>query len=380
MPAEAKETKDPKDPKMKALEAALQKIRTDIDGEAIMDMSAPPKAVPAIPTGVLPLDIALGIGGVPQGRLIEIFGPEGSGKTTLTYHLIAQVQSSGGIAAFIDTEHAMDMLYAKHLGVDVGNLIVSQPDFGEQALQIAQVLVESGAVDLIVIDSVAAMSTKAEIEGQIGDQTVGALARLMSQTCRMLAPKANQTNTTIVFTNQIRENIGGMGYGPKETQPGGRALKFHASQRLDIRRIETVKEKDVAIANKVRVKVVKNKVAAPYKQAEFTIVYGEGADRMATLIDMHVSDKALDGVSKAGSSYTFKPTETTPEGGKAQGKHKARAYLQEHPEVADIMEAEVRHLYLDEGHDISDSVSDPSPGGAEVVVEESAEEGTEAAE
>jgi len=368
MPPKAEETKDPR---MKALDAALQKIRTDIDGEAIMDMSAPPKSVPSIPTGVLPLDIALGIGGIPKGRLIEIFGPESAGKTTLTYHLIAQVQASGGIAAFIDTEHAMDMLYAKHLGVDAGKLIVSQPDFGEQALQIAQVLVESGVVDLIVIDSVAAMSTKAEIEGQIGDQTVGALARLMSQTCRMLAPKANQTGTTIVFTNQIREKIGGMSYGPSETQPGGRALKFHASQRLDIRRIETIKEKDVAVANKVRVKIVKNKVAAPYKQAEFTIVYGEGADRLATLIDMHVADKALDGVSKAGASYTFKAFGDIPEG-KAQGKPKARVYLQEHPEIADAMEAQVRHLYLDEGHDITDSVGDETPGEVEASTEDSA--------
>jgi recombination protein RecA len=343
---------------MKALQGALDKITQEHGAGAVISMSGTPPQLPAIPSGVLPLDIALGIGGVPKGRIIEIFGPEASGKTTLLYHLMAQVQREGGTAAFIDAEHSMDARYAGHLGVDIEALIISQPDYGEQGLQIAQVLVESGAVDLVCVDSVAALTPKAEIEGQVGDQSVGAQARMMSQACRILAPKSNQSNTTVVFTNQLREKIGGMGFGPSETQPGGRALKFYASQRLDIRRIETIKDGTEAVGNRVRVKVVKNKVAAPYKQAEFVIAYGEGVDPLATLIEMHLADKDLGGVKKAGSFYTF-PAVGEGSEGRAQGKVKAREYLAEHPEVVEALDSQVRHLYLDEGHDITDSVSEP---------------------
>jgi recombination protein RecA len=314
----------------------------------------------AIPTGALPLDIALGIGGIPKGRLVELFGPESSGKTTLVYHCIASVQKAGGIAAFIDTEHSMDARYARQVGVNVDDLLVSQPDYGEQALNIAQLLVESGVVDLICIDSVAALTPKSEIEGHIGDQSMGLLARMMSQSCRILDSKCNQTNTTILFTNQIREKIGVM-FGSPETQPGGRALKFYASQRLDIRRIETIKDGTEAIGNRVRVKVVKNKVAPPYKQAEFVISFGIGVDREATVIEMYTTDKALidlESITKAGSFFTFKAT-----GEKLQGKEKARLYLKEHPEITDDLEADVRRLYLEEGHDITDSVSEVVPEG-----------------
>lgn len=337
--------------KNKALEAALQNIRREYGDESLADMSGPPRKVPAISSGVLPLDIALGIGGVPKGRIVEVYGPESAGKTTLMYHLFAEVQKRDGVAAFIDAEHSMDVLYARNLGVHIEDLIVSQPDYGEQALQIAQLLVESGAVDLVAIDSVAALTPKAEIEGQIGDQSVGAQARMMSQAMRILASKAAQSKTAVVFTNQIREKVG-VFFGSPETQPGGRALKFFASQRMEIRRIETIKEGTESVGNRVRVKVVKNKVAAPYKQAEFVISFGIGVDRLATLIEMQVADKDLEGVTKSGAFYTFKRT-----GDKAQqGLSKAKAYLAEHPEVANDLENEIRHLYLDEGHDITDSV------------------------
>jgi recombination protein RecA len=351
------ETTGPSPAKMKALAEVLGKIERDYGKGAIIDMSGPQAAIPAISTGALPLDIALGIGGIPRGRLIELFGPESSGKTTLVYHCIASVQQAGGIAAFIDTEHSMDARYAAHVGVNIEDLLVSQPDYGEQALQIAQVLVESGAVDLIAIDSVAALTPKAEIDGQIGDQSMGLLARMMSQACRVLAPKCNQNDTTILFTNQIREKIGVM-FGSNETQPGGRALKFYASQRLDIRRIETIKDGTEAVGNRVRVKVVKNKVAPPFKQAEFVIAFGVGVDREATLIEMHTADPALTGITKAGAFLTFTMT-----GEKSQGVAKGKAYLKEHPEVADALEAEIRKLYLEEGHDVTDTVSDLPPEG-----------------
>ena len=341
--------------KLKTLADVLGKIETKHGTGAIIDMSGPQANIPAISTGALPLDIALGIGGIPRGRLVELFGPESSGKTTLTYHCIASVQRAGGIAAFIDVEHSMDPKYARNVGVNIDDLIVSQPDFGEQALDIAQMLVESGAVDLVVVDSVAALTPKVEVEGDIGDQSIGLLARMMSQACRKLAPVCHRNDATILFTNQIREKIGVM-FGSPETQPGGRALKFYASQRLDIRRIETIKDGTEAVGNRVRVKVVKNKVAPPYKQAEFVIAYGVGVDREATLIEMHLADKALDGVTKSGSFLTFTKT-----GEKAQGQAKGKIYLQEHPEVADALEADVRRLYLEEGHDITDAVTDTVP-------------------
>lgn len=324
--------------KMRALDAALAQIVKAHGDEAVMDMSADPKPVDSIPTGALPLDIALGIGGIPKGRIVEVFGPESSGKTTLCYHLMASVQGSGGIAAFIDTENAMDAAYAKDLGVDVEKLIVSQPSSGEEALEIAEVLTQSAAVDLIVIDSVAALVPRAELEGAMGDSSVGVQARLMSKACRKLAPQANKTGTTIVFTNQIREKIGVM-FGSPETQPGGRALKFYSSVRLDIRRIEQVKEGTDVVANRTRVKVVKNKVAPPFRQAEFEIVFGKGIDNMAALRDLGV-DPDVDMIKKSGAFYTF------PNGEKTQGGKKARDYLQEHPEVAEEIEKKVREVLL----------------------------------
>ena len=348
--------------KMKALDAALGQIVKAHGEEAVMDMGADPKPVDAISTGALPLDIALGIGGVPKGRIIEIFGPESSGKTTLCYHLMASVQSNGGVAAFIDTENAMDAAYASDLGVDVEKLIVSQPDYGEQALEIAEVLTQSAAVDLIVIDSVAALTPRAELEGAMGDSSVGVQARLMSKACRKLAPQANKTGTTIVFTNQIREKIGVM-FGSPETQPGGRALKFYSSVRLDIRRIEQIKDGTEVVANRTRVKVVKNKVAPPFKQAEFEIVFGKGIDNLASIRDLG-QDPDVGLIQKAGAFYTFVPT-----GDKVQGGAKARIYLEENPEVAEEIDTKIRQVFLSSGE-----VAEDTPQEAEEEAEEDASE------
>jgi recombination protein RecA len=290
------------------------------------------RKVPVISTGSTALDLALGIGGIPRGRVIEIFGPESSGKTTLTLHAVAEVQKNGGIAAFIDAEHALDPEYARKLGVNTDELIVSQPDTGEQALEIADMLIRSGSIDIVVVDSVAALVPKAEIEGDMGASHVGLQARLMSQALRKITGALNATGTTAIFINQLREKIGVM-FGSPETTTGGRALKFFASVRMDIRRVETLKDGQDAIGNRTKVKIVKNKMAPPFKVAEFDILYGEGISRESGIIDIGVTE---DIVKKAGSWYTYNGDQL------GQGKENARQYLKEHPEIASEIEALIR--------------------------------------
>ena len=308
-----------------ALQAAVTQIERQFGQGSVMrlgDESA--VQVEAISTGALSLDLALGVGGVPRGRIVEIFGPESSGKTTLVYHIIAEAQARGGICAFVDTEHAIDPIYARRIGVDVDELLVSQPDYGEQALEIVDVLVRSGAVDLVAIDSVAALTPRVELEGQMGETQVGLQARLMSQALRKLAGNLSRANTVCVFTNQIREKIG-VTFGSPETQPGGRALKFYSSQRLDIRRIETLKEGTEAVGNRVRVKVVKNKVAAPFRQAEFDIEYGVGISNEGCLLDLALEH---DLVQKSGSFFSYGELRL------GQGRNNTKQYLAENPETA----------------------------------------------
>jgi len=316
----------------KALEAALAQIDRQFGKGSVMRLGSDERApVAVIPTGSIALDVALGIGGLPRGRIIEIYGPESSGKTTVTLHAIANVQASGGIAAFIDAEHALDPEYAKALGVDIDQLLVSQPDTGEQALEIADMLVRSGSVDLVVIDSVAALVPRAEIEGDMGDTHVGLQARLMSQALRKLTGGLNQTGTTMIFINQLREKIG-VFFGSPETTSGGKALKFYASVRLDIRRIETLKEGTDAVGNRTRVKVVKNKMAPPFKQAEFDILYGHGISREGSLIDFGVEH---DIVKKSGAWYTYDSDQL------GQGKENARKYLLDNPDTAADIERKI---------------------------------------
>ena len=311
--------------RQQALSTALSQIERQFGKGSVMKMSDQADvAIPAVSTGCLSLDLALGIGGLPRGRIIEIFGPESSGKTTLVYHVIAEAQKLGGICAFIDAEHAMDPAYARRIGVNIDDLLVSQPDNGEQALEIAELLIRSGAIDVVAIDSVAALTPKAEIEGEMGDSHVGLQARLMSQALRKLAGTLNRTGTVCIFTNQLREKIGVM-FGNPETTPGGRALKFYASIRLDVRRIETLKEGVEAIGNRTRVKVVKNKVAPPFKQAEFDIIYGEGISWEGSLIDVGLERKI---VQKSGSYFSFGEERL------GQGRQNAVAFLREHPDVA----------------------------------------------
>jgi recombination protein RecA len=316
-----------------ALKGALTQIEREFGQGTVMRMGdeGAKVKVDAIPTGALSLDLALGIGGVPRGRIVEVFGPESSGKTTLIYHIVAEAQRLGGVCAFIDAEHAMDPLYAKEIGVDIDELLVSQPDNGEQALEIADMLIRSGALDVVAIDSVAALTPRAELEGQMGDQTVGVQARMMSQAMRKLAGNLNRSQTLCIFTNQIREKIGVM-FGSPETQPGGRALKFYASQRLDIRRIETLKDGTEAVGNRVKVKVVKNKVAAPFRIAEFDIEFGKGISSAGCLLDLGLEN---DVISKSGSFFSYGDERI------GQGRTNAKAYLAEHPEVAQEVEAKI---------------------------------------
>ena len=322
-----------------ALDTALGQIERQFGKGSVMRMNDQAQvAIGAISTGSLALDLALGIGGLPRGRIIEVFGPESSGKTTLVYHVIAEAQRRGGICAFIDAEHAMDPAYAKRIGVNIDDLLVSQPDTGEQALEIAELLIRSGALDVVAVDSVAALTPKAEIEGEMGDSHVGLQARLMSQALRKLAGTLNRTDTICLFTNQLREKIGVM-FGSPETTPGGRALKFYASIRLDIRRIETLKDGVEAFGNRVRVKVVKNKVAPPFKQAEFDIIYGTGISWEGSVMDTAIEKKV---VQKSGSHFSFGDERL------GQGRQNATAFLREHPDVSDQILEQLQALTPDQ--------------------------------
>ena len=322
------------DDKQKALDAALSQIEKQYGKGSVMKLgdSTADMNVEAIPTGSLSLDIALGIGGIPKGRVIEIYGPESSGKTTLALHMIAETQKRGGIAGFIDAEHAMDPVYARNIGVDIDNLYISQPDNGEQAMEITETMVRSGAMDIIVVDSVAALVPKAEIDGDMGDSHVGLQARLMSQALRKLTGAISKTNCTVIFINQLREKIGVM-FGNPETTTGGRALKFYASVRMDIRRTETLKSNGEMVGNHVRVKVVKNKVAPPFKEAEFDIVFGTGISREGDIIDLAAGDGI---VEKSGSWYAYLGEKI------GQGRENAKGYLMEHPDVCLEIENKVR--------------------------------------
>jgi len=320
----------------KALNLAIAQIEKQLGRGSIMRMgtSTPRERVAAIPTGAINLDAAIGVGGIPRGRITEIYGPEASGKTTLTLHLAASVQRLGGVAAYVDAEHALDVDYAKKLGVDVDNLLVSQPDTGEQALEIVEILVRSGAVDLVVIDSVAALVPKAEIEGEMGDQHMGLQARLMSQALRKLAGAINRSNCAVVFINQLREKIGVM-FGNPETTTGGKALKFYASVRLDIRRIGPVKEREVVIGNHVRVKVVKNKVAPPFKQAEFDVLFEEGISHCGLLVDLATEANII---QKSGAWYSYGDQRI------GQGRENAKLFLKDNPALLTEVETRVKEL------------------------------------
>lgn len=324
--------------KLKVLDAVMQKIEKDFGKGSIMRMnSTEVNDVPVIPTGSITLDMALGVGGYPKGRVVEIYGPESSGKTTLAIHAIAEAQKAGGIAAFIDAEHAFDSFYAQKLGVDVDNLLISQPDNGEQALEIADSLIRSSAIDIIVIDSVAALTPKAEIEGEMGESKMGLQARLMSQALRKLTGAIGKSNCVVIFINQLREKVGVM-FGNPETTTGGRALKFYSSIRLDVRRVETLKQGGEMVGNHTRIKVVKNKVAPPFKQAEFDIMFGTGISKEGDILDLAAENSI---VNKSGAWYAY-------EGNKiGQGRENAKLFLKEHPDICDEIERKVRiHYHL----------------------------------
>ena len=326
-----------KEDKLKALDAALVKIEKDYGKGSVMKLGEyqADRTIEVTPTGSISLDIALGVGGVPKGRIIEIYGPESSGKTTVALHMVAEVQKRGGIAGFIDAEHALDPVYAKNIGVDIDNLYISQPDTGEQGLEITETMVRSGAIDIIIVDSVAALVPKAEIDGDMGDSHVGLQARLMSQALRKLTGVVSKFNCTVIFINQLREKVGVM-FGNPETTTGGRALKFYSSIRLDVRRTETLKQAGEMIGNRTRIKVVKNKVAPPFKQAEFDIMFGKGISRAGDILDLATN---IDLVKKSGAWYAY-------EGEKiGQGRENAKAYLESHPEVMETLDQKVRAHY-----------------------------------
>jgi recombination protein RecA len=350
--------------KQKALEAALSQIEKNFGKGSIMRLGAHDRSidVEAIPTGSLGLDIALGIGGLPRGRVVEIYGPESSGKTTLALHVVAEAQKRGGICGFVDAEHALDPVYARKLGVKVEELLISQPDTGEQALEIADTLVRSGAIDVLVVDSVAALTPKAEIEGEMGDALPGMQARLMSQALRKLTASISKSRCMVIFINQIRMKIGIM-FGNPETTPGGNALKFYASVRLDIRRIGQIKEREEVVGNQTRVKVVKNKVAPPFKQVEFDIMYGEGISRTGEIVDLGVKAGI---VEKSGAWFSFDGQRI------GQGRENTKAFLKEHPQVANAIEQAIRQnagLIVDrmlaqpEGDEAAEAAEGPEPDG-----------------
>ena len=344
--------------KMKALENALTQLNKTYGKGSVMKFSdkAADTNLQVISTGCLDLDMALGVGGLPRGRVVEIYGPESSGKTTVALHCVAEAQKAGGVAAFIDAEHALDPVYAKKLGVNIDDLYISQPDTGEQALEICEALVRSGAVDIVVIDSVAALVPKAEIEGDMGDSFVGLQARLMSQALRKLTGVISKTNAVAIFINLLREKVGVM-YGNPETTPGGRALKFYASVRLDVRRGEQLKNGSEVIGNRTKVKVVKNKVAPPFRVAEFDIIYGQGISREGTLLDMAV---ARDIIHKSGAWFSYKDQRI------GQGRENTRQYLKDNPEVAQEIDAEIRRQFFEKGEPLPEQ----SEGGESAVEEE----------
>ena len=333
--------------RQKAIEAAMSQIEKQFGKGSVMRLGDHSQMnIEAVPTGSMILDIALGVGGIPKGRIIEIYGPESSGKTTVCLHVVAEAQKMGGVAAFIDAEHALDPVYAKKLGVDINNLLVSQPDFGEQALEIAEALVRSGAVDIIVVDSVAALVPKAEIDGEMGDSHVGLQARLMSQALRKLAGIVSKSNCIVMFTNQLREKVGVM-YGNPETTTGGRALKFYASVRMDIRRVDSIKNGSEIIGNRTRVKVVKNKVAPPFKEAEFDIIYGEGISREGGILDVAVLNNII---LKSGSWFSYNDNRI------GQGRENAKLFLRNNPTILNEIETKIRNIYFADKTFVEDDI------------------------
>jgi recombination protein RecA len=353
--------------KLKALDAALSQIERQYGKGAVMKLGDPANQmnVETIPTGSLSLDIALGLGGIPKGRIVEIYGPESSGKTTVTLHMIAEVQKRGGIAGFIDAEHALDPVYAKNIGVDIDNLYISQPDNGEQALEITETMVRSGAIDIVVVDSVAALVPKAEIDGDMGDSHVGLQARLMSQALRKLTAVISKSNCTVIFINQLREKVGIM-FGNPETTTGGRALKFYSSVRLDVRRIEALKQSGEVTGNRTRVKVVKNKIAPPFKEAEFDIMFGEGISREGDILDLAAN---VNIIVKSGAWYAY-------EGNKiGQGRENAKNYLKENPEICKEVENKVRIHYGLQGVEVAPETAEAtkSKKATKTETEETAE-------
>ena len=349
--------------KKKALDAAIAKLEKDFGKGAVMKLGDPAAQVhfETVPTGSLSLDLALGVGGVPKGRIIEIYGPESSGKTTVALHMIAEVQKRGGIAGFIDAEHALDPVYAKNIGVDIDELYISQPDSGDQALEITETMVRSGAIDIIVVDSVAALVPKQEIEGDMGDTHVGLQARLMSQALRKLTPVISKSNCVVIFINQLREKVGVM-FGNPETTTGGRALKFYSSVRMDVRRTETLKQGGEMVGNHVRVKIVKNKIAPPFKEAEFDIMFGKGISREGDILDLATK---IDLVNKSGAWYAYNGEKI------GQGRENAKSYLAAHPEIMEEIEEKVRAHYGigAEGQEVEEPAQ-AAPADAEEVMDE----------